>query len=453
MILKKVLFTLVSLLAICPAMPSGVGRFDSVDGTYDEQTGFSFEKTLYYQMRSRSIVGKLSRAGAPGAAATADMTAGDDSLALDGSSAIARKKITEGDMVRYTLQEHITGMPTYGDRDVRRGDFLAFKNLEARVNQIDSPAIPVVGRMSQQRAAGSISDLPAKTRAEVINYMEEQYEYEYLFSMIGGASPSALKTSADGGLGVALGVNALGTAGNPLMGKNWFVRAADGSNSFPTYSTTPATWNGTINTALNAIPATSNGYLTLAILKALRARLDSINSRPLRVGGKMYKMVWLCDPELWYRIDHLLATYYQNARERSASNPLFDIDRQLAYLGMLFINVPNLEKLRPAYNSSTGIPDLGPGLTQDFRGYTTTSDLALMVGVGGDSVIEGYNDKISVTEEKGKHAKGLEIAAHMDLAFIRSEWYAKDGRTDVGAVYNDSSFVAAFYEPGVGTGY
>ena len=431
-------------------MAGGPGTFDSIGGTYDKQTGFSFFKTLYYQMRTRSIVGKLSAAGMGGSAQTEQMRAGED-LALQGSSAINRVQISQGDMMRLTLQEHAKGMATYGDTPFRQGDFLAFKNMEARVNEIDSPAIPVQGKMAQQRVRASITNLPQAVREEVLNFMEEQLEFEFLLSLLNGASPSVLLPQSSGGLGITLGVNAAGTAGNALMGRHWYTP----QGSYLTYNTTPATWNSAVNTALGAITAGAAGYVSIIQLKMLRAKLDDLLFRPINIGKRKYKALWLTDSDLWYRIDHLLNAYYQTSkpRESNIDNPVFDVDRVLEYDGMLFLNVPNLKKFRPSTNATTLCPDFGPGMTKDPRSYTTTSSLGMMIGIGNNSVIEGYNDVLNVQSFDALLQKGMSVAGSMMEGFIRSEWYAKDGRTDVGAVYSDNVISAAFYEPGVGTGY
>jgi hypothetical protein len=442
MVLRHLFLSIIAFIAAVPAA-GGPGRFDSVGGTYDKQTGFSFEKTLYYQMRSRSIIGKLSRAGIQGASATDEMNIGGDASLLN-TNVITKKKISEGDMVRLTIQEHAKGMPTYGDNPIRRGDYLAYKNLEVRVNEIDSPAIPVPGRMAQQRAAMSIKDIPASVRQEVMDYLEEQIEYEFLYSLLAGASPSLLQTTANGGLGVQLGVNAAGSAGVPLWNRHVYTPQA----GYLTYNTTPATWNAAVNTAINGITAGANGRVSLNHLRQIRNRLDAIHFRPPKAMGQKCKALALVDTEMWQRIDSLLYTYYQNAKPREKdNNPIFDLDHILVFQGIYFLAVPNLAKLRPAYNAS-GLPDLGPGMDQDFRDYTNASLISPIIFLGGRAVFEGFNDSISIKEEKGAFSKGLEIAGTVDEGFIRCEWYAKDGRTGTDAVYNDSCFQALFYEDG-----
>lgn len=433
----------------------GVGRFDSVGGTYDHQTSLSFFKTLYYQTRARSIIGPLSTAGKGGSSNVEEMRAGLDAGSLDGSAVIRRQKITEGDAFRMTIQEHIVGGPTYGDRGPANGDFLAFKNMDARINTIHSPRVPVTGKMSMQRIKASIQDMPGETKKEVIDWAAEQMEIELLQALNLGASPSVLD------LGAALGVGTTGVAGRPLMTPNWFSGAADVTyGGKQVYSTTPATWNGKINSAINALTNSATDYITLADLKIIRSMMDDLRFPKNMAGGKAYKAIALTDPELWYRIDHLLGAYYQTSKPREGStNPIFDVDHQLSFDGILFLNVPNLKKLRPAYNSASSVygPKFGPGckadsgVDGDIRNYTNTSPAALIHFVSAGAIVEGYNDAIEITTEEYPHNTGMDVASHLMEGYVPSVWYPKDGR-DV-APYCNNIISAVWYEPGVGTGY
>lgn len=442
-------FALVGIFPGVAGYGDGQGLFDDLGGTNAGQTGFDFEKTLFYEMRKRTLVGKLSRVGMGGAAQTSEMVAGGDET-LNGSGLIVRRKMGPGNLVRFTLQEHLRGMPTYGDTAPRRGGYLAYKNNEVRTNEIDSPAFPIIGRMQQLLVAKSIENIPAAVREEAINYMAEQDEFEFLYSLYAGGSMSAMQTKANGGLALKLGVNALGTAGAALMPKNFYTP----DSGWLTYSTTPATWNTAVNTALNAITKGANGRISLNKIRSIRSKLDDIPWRNAVLGGKTYKAIWLCDSDLWYRIDYLISEVDKLASPREkGTNPVFDVDHAREYLGFLFVNVPNMKKYRLAYNESNGYPDIGPGLTQDPRTFSTSSDISTPVIIGARATMEGYNDSLRVKNEVGPFEKGQEVMATRDLAYIRGEFYAEDGRTDVDAVYNDCVAVAGFYEDGVDAGY
>lgn len=429
----------------------GPGYFSSVGGTYDEQTNFEFETQLFYEALTQTFIGSLSKPNAAGGRVE-QMIAGGDDQSIEGSAAIWRKRIQKGDMVRQTLQEGAKGLPTYGDLAVARGDYLAYQNQEYRVNQIDSPAIPVQGRMSRKRAAFSLTDIPGEVRTAIINWAAEQMEIEAIINYLYGASPSVLKPIADGGLGAVLGIG--GSAGVPLSPR--YVYTPQGG--FLTYSTTQATWNQTVSDAIGAITRAAAGEVTLTILKIIRRELDRHHHQPMMLNGKMYKAVVLCDPDVWYRIDHLLGGTYQAARERAKENPVFGVDYQLEYLGMLFLNVPNLEKFRAEDDNTLNIMNIGPArgnnvLWTDPRDFTPTNECGWMIFLGAGSALEGYDDTVWVTTKEGDHGKGLELAAHLDLGFKRGEWFAQDGRTGADATRCYGSLAACVYEPGVGVDY
>jgi hypothetical protein len=442
------LFTVVLAWVVGVLFAGGPGYFSSVGGTYDEQTNFDFERQLFYEALTQTFIGSLSKSHAK----VEPMIAGGMDQSVDGSAAIWRKRISKGDMVRQTLQEGARGLPTYGDLAVARGDFLPYQNQEYRVNQIDSPAIPIQGRNSRRRAKFSLTDIPAEVKKAVIDWAAEQMEYEAIIGYLYGASPSVLKGTADGGLGAVLGIG--GSAGVPLCPR-YFYTAQGG---WSTYSTTQATWNLTVSDAVGAITQGAAGEVTLNMLKIIRRQLDKEHHQSMMLNGKKYKAVVLTDPDVWYRIDHLLGGTYQAARERAKENPVFGVDYQLEYLGMLFLNTPNLELFRAADDNTNNIPDIGPAnganvLASDPRAFTPTNTNAWMIFLGAGSLLEGYDDAVWTTTETGRHGKGLEIGAHLDLGFKRGDWFAQDGRTAITAAISYGCTTACVYEPGVGTDY
>jgi hypothetical protein len=417
----------------------GVGRFDSVDGAYDANTSFAFNKALYYQANRKSLIANLPNQ------VVGAYEKGDISPVID------RTRITEGDMVRFTLEDNIRGKATYGDSPVIAGGFLQFKNLEARVNNIDSPAIQIVGKMSQQRVRQSIENLPAKTRTQIITFMNQQKEFEAIDALIQGGSSSVMKSTADGGLGISLGVGSGAGAGVPLMNKHWFTP----ETGFCTYSTIPATYNAAVNDAIGGIDAVDADKCTLAYLNTIREKMDDIMFEPIMFLDKNLRAIAVCDPQIMWRIGKtLLADVNKYSMERGKTNPFWSTVDIIVIDEVAYISWPNLKKYRPSNNGTTGVrgPNFGP-LTADSdpRTYTTTSSNGMIIYMGGGALKEGFNDEISVTEEKGRHDKGLEVAAHMMEGFIRGEFYSKDGRADsTDNVENRSVICAAFYEPGVG---
>jgi hypothetical protein len=355
---------------------------------------------------------------------------------LDGSAVIKRKQISEVGYMTMTMQEHAIGLPTYGDAQHPGGDYLDYKNLRAYVNKINSPTIPIQGKMVQQRIKMSIENIPAAAKAEILDWSAEEM-----------ASPSILKGGED--INFSPGINAGAGVGVPLMNKWWYTK----TGGLLTYSTTPATWNSTVNTAVNNMTSSTSSTIALGDLQYIRSVMDDKKFWPVTFNGKKYKSIALCDPELWHRLKNLMGTGFLTAQPRGWDNPLYGVDYVLEYDGFLFIPVPNLKKLRPKYNASQGYPDFGPSMTSDHRTATPYGYEALIIFVGAMAVVEGYNNSIQVVTNEGKFGKGMDIASEMDLGYVRGEWYSKTGRTDEAAVRNYSVMVAGFYEPGVGQSY
>lgn len=424
----------------------GVGRFDSVGGDYDEQTSFDFFQQMYYQKRSKSLFDNLPNV----------IRGSFESESTVNGAVIDRTKITEGDKVVFTLQDHMDGKVTYGDQSVRAGGFLSFKNAEVRVNNIDTPAMQVVGGQSQQRVRRSIKNLPMATRTAVINYCSEQTEYEAIPALLQGASPSAMKGTSDGGLGISLGIGAGAGAGVPLMNKHWYTT----DTGFIPYNTTPATYNASVDAAIYGIDASSNDQFTLAKHTIIRAQMDTILFEPVTWMGMQLKSIALTDPEIMWRLaKSLLADANKYQMPRGKDNPFWTSKDIIVMDEIAYVSCPALKKYRPSSTDGTSAtgPAFGP-LTSDLdpRTYSTSSHKGLIIYMGGGALKEGFNNEIEITEEHGRHGgrnniKGMEIAGHFALAYVRGEFYAKDGRTaTANNVENRSVICAAFNEPGVG---
>lgn len=461
---KKVYSTLLAVIAALVAAPcavGGPGRFDSIGGTYPGQTGFAFDKRLYYEALTRTVVGSLVRSSQ-----TAQMLAGGDPLALDTTAGIWSKPITSGDEVRFTLVQRLTGTPTRGDKDVMPGDMIEFQAQKVRVNQLDSPAYPVQGRNSQYRVKDSIGDLPAAVKQAVMNWCAEQDEIDFIKGLIYGGDPGVLGSASSGGLADTLGFAANNTAGYPLMPMNMIVGVAAGGWLGGSYSATGTTWNGFVNDAIYGITANSSDYVTLAALDKTRAKLDDLKFNPISVNGRSFKSIKLCDPDIWYRINHLLSTYFQSSSPREKgefTNPIFGVDHVLEYDGSLYLNVPSLKKFRAVYHSvsdTVTAPDLGVVCTQanmeaaDPRTAAVTGNNAWIIDIGGGAMLRGTRESIwTTTNDDTRHGKRLEYSGHMDLGYKRGEWFANDGRVTTSDCLCYGVLASVYYEPGVGTGY
>jgi hypothetical protein len=420
------------------------GTFDSLGGTYDAQTSKTFDAKLYYEMRASSVFSALS-------GKTADGTMGEGT-SIDKTAVIDRTKITTGDSFRKTLQNHIAGMITFGDTPVAEGDFLTYANVDVRINNIDTPAIPIQGEMAQQRVRESITNIPSSVRTEVLDFLSEQEEYDFYIACLAGASPNILKSTSVGGLGAKFGVNGLGTAGNPMPPKNFYTTTG---GLVSVANMTPSTFRTAVNTAVSNLGTADGDKISTTQLMKIRKVLDTLLFNPITIGGQKYKAVALCDDDMWLRISSVLDAVVKDAGARGFDNPALKGWDTLSYKGMLFINAPRLTKFRPTTGSAVptfGVIGESDCYTADPRTYVPASNSkGIMIFLGGGAVLEGYNDAVKITDDSGRHGKGLSISGHRKCGFVRSEWYANDGRavTDPKAVLNYSSLVVVAYEPGL----
>jgi hypothetical protein len=455
-IIERLKFAFQNIVLFKPGI-GGSNVFDAppayTSSNYDMQSGISFDKQMWVEARTRTLIGALSRDGA-GDGAVTDMYAGSGP-ALDGSEVIKKVTLSNTNMITFTMREHMKGLPTYGDLQHPVGDPLSFKNLRAYVNKINAPTLPLAGEMAQLRANQSLGDYlnGSGQKSEILDWCAEEMEIQFIYSLIYGASPSILNAGSDCNL--SLGINAGAGAGVPLMPR-WFF---DGQSGWATYSLTPATYNSTINSAINTIGTNAGAVVTLADLLLIRNKMDTEHFWPINFMGKKVRSIALCDPEIWHRIKSLLGTAYVYAMPRGEDNPYFGVDEVINYNGIVYMSFPNLYKLRPTYNSGSGVisgvADFGPSMAQDHRDYAVTSAIGLILFVGRSAAIEGINKAISTGVQRGKNDKGGEVWARFDDGFVRGEWYAKDGRstsTDLTLVRNYSLIVGAWYEPGIGSG-
>jgi len=443
------LWTLIATLSAVFASPPGV--FDPVNGTYDEQTSMEFDRTLYYKMLNRTFIGPLSRAGMK----VKGMNAFEAGT-IEGTACIWKKMINEGDMVRYSLVEAVDGLGSYGDLDPSRGNHLGYGNMEVRVNEVDSPAIPVPGRNSQRRVKRSLGDLKPQVRGRVRDWGAQELEIQALTALIGGADAGTLKSTSDGGLADTLGIRSSGTASQALMPRHFYTP----QGGYLDYSSTQATWNTTVDTAIGAITEAAGGYVTLAHVDIMRDQMDSLGIQAPTMNGKQYKAIFLCDPRIVWRLNHLLATYYQSSRERSKSNPIFGVDHQVEFDGCLYLSIRALEGMRVDQGSgaNANCPDWGTGnltnvLNTDHRTISNTNDYCWMIGLGAGGLLHGYDDALWITDAEAEHGKGIEYVAHQDMGFKRGDWFPQDGRTAVASCISYGCFASVFYDDGVGQGW
>lgn len=414
-------------------------EFNSRGGTYDRQTEVTFGMQQYREFCARTFVGALSKRNDLVAGKTAHET-----TSFDGSTFIWTQNISSGDEHRVTFSENARGMGAYGDRATPAGDFVEFKSQDFRVNTIKAPAQQIHGRESQKLVRASITNIPEIARRNLVTWHAQEINYDAIIALLYGADKPLMSSLADGGKAVSLGPGSGIGAGTPLMGMHWYTT----DTGFATYDASDLSgWNTTVNNAINGIDAADSDKVTLAQMDKIRQKLDELHFEPGRINGKEYKAVALCDPQVVLRIGHILKDDYKYARERGKDNPIFNVNYQIEHDDVLYLGLQDLKKFRPAYNAATGYIDIGPGLTQDPRDYSTSSTNGLIIYMGSGALLQGTDTMLEFDNASAKFKlDGESITAHTRRGFKRNQWETKDGRTES---YCRSVLTAAFYEPGI----
>jgi hypothetical protein len=408
--------------------------------TNSEIVRFKVEKELFYKMTWKTIVGKLN-GGREVQTTERRFEGGLQKVDLGNSSLIQEKTISEGNEFRLTMMESLDGDAQYGDEPVASGDYSQYKHTRGFVNQIDSPAWQLPGRCSLKQAAELLSNPKSDLLNQIATWVAQEVDFEWIRSALMGASRGLLRTDK-GGLGVTLPG---ATAGQFRSCYNFYVPGT----GLVTPSRTRATHEANVATALNTLANSSTYHFDMAQHDKIGDLIETLNLEPPTIGGKEFQAVVVLDRALLWRMTARSGTYEtlaKEARERSKDNPALNHMEHIVLDDILYVPYRWLEKFRPTVANS--LPVYGPGIGSSPRNYTNTSKICLALVMGAKSFLRGRDKRVWTTTETGKHDKGVEYAAHWDDGFVRNEWDAKDGRTEM---ENPHMFAAAFYDAGIGT--
>lgn len=403
-------------------------------GTNDFIVEFETEKNIAHEYRTRSAFGKLSKP-----MKTMTVGSGPEQREIDvgESAAIWTKEISSGDEVRFTLEQNMKGAMTFGDAEVRVGDYLAYLHQTITINKKDTPVIPVIEEMSRQRVKNVLSNPESRIRQQLTMYLAEQYVYDVLDGHFLGASSDLMASKAEGGRALDLGLGA-GVQVSPenfLVAGSGFVSGTTGTSAYET----------NLYNDLSGLTDTSSDYISREFIHNLRYAITTKRIAPIEWNGRE---VWFapCDPHLLARLTkpgQVLHNSWLQARERSKDNPVFG-HQELELDSVIFFPEARLQTYKPVL--SGGAITWGTS-APDRRDVTVSSNLALMMILGNGALLEGHNGQVSITYDDGFHGKGKTIGAHVKQSFMRARWKPKDGRS--GIILNQSSITCAFYEPGL----
>lgn len=416
-------------------MPAGQQTWEHQGyGTNDFVVSFETEKQMAYEYRQKSIVGRLSKP-----MKTKVIGTGPEEREIDiGTSAcVWSKEITKGDEARFTLEQQMRGVPTFGDVAVGMGDYLAYLHANVKLNKMDTPAVPIIEDMSAQRIKDVIADPEGQVRNAITMYLAEQHVLDFYEGYLRGASRNLMAARADGGRAIDLGLG-----GGIQVSPENFVAAGYG---FASGTSGTSGYEDNVESAIGSLTDTAGDYISRDFIHNLRYALSQKKIAPVSSEGRE---VWYaaCDPFLLARLTAPGATLYQawlQAQERSKSNPVFK-HAAIELDDILFFPDYWLRKFRPDVSSGSIVWGQS-GI--DKRDFEPTSNVGLMLVMGNGCMLEAHNGSVEVTVDKGRHGKGKSVAGHIKQSFMRTRYIPKDGRS--GVVINQSALCAAFYEPGL----
>jgi len=411
---------------------------NSGDATHAEIVNPKLAKEIFTKTSWKTLVGRLNGGRY---VKTQTMRFGR-SIDIGNSSIIQEKSVTEGNEFRMTLMEDLEGMPGgYGDSDVVTGDFTEYKHSKGWINQIDSKAWQLPGRCSQKQAKSVITDPKGDLMAQMTKWTAQEIDYEFVRAALLGASRNLL-LSTNGGLGVTLP----GASAGQFRSCYHFYVPGTGLVSA---SRTRATHEAAVATALDTLANSSTYHFGLTEHDKVGNICEQYYKEEATIGGSSYKTIAVVDRALLWRLFARggdLETLMKYARERAKSNPALNHMDAYDMDGVLYIPYRGIESFRPS--TSGGLPVYGCGLDSDPRSYSNSSKIALGMFMGAKSFLRGKDMSWNVTMKQKDHQKGWEYACHWDDGFVRNEWDAKDGRTEM---ENPHMFIGAWYDAGIGT--
>jgi hypothetical protein len=395
------------------------------------------EKNIAYEYRRKSAFGKL----ASDMSETTQSGQADDSVDVGTTAVIWTKEISEGDEVRFTLEQNMYGSPTFGDAEVRTGNYLAYLHQNIYLNKLDTPAIPLQEEMSRQRAASVIKNPESRIRRQLTMYFAEQYSFDCIEAILKGSSMNLRAPENIGGRALNLGLGA-GIQVSPehiIVAGTGIVSGTPGT----------AAYEVLVAAAFDNLDKTDTDHrISRGFIQEVRDAIDDLKIKGTPVNGKEKWYVPI-DTSLLTRITKYggeLATLWAASRERAKSNPGFGYD-PFELDDFIFLPEPYLKKYRPdETQAAASVVQWGPQVTYDPRNVTSTSSIMLAMILGEQALLEAHKGAVDVTMEKGRHGKGKELAGHVRQSFQRSRWTPKDGRT--GITLNQSSVLLAFADPG-----
>jgi hypothetical protein len=411
-------------------------------------------KDIYYQSEYATLFGRLN--GGREVKIT-EIERGDKKMQINAggndSPVWEQDFQDETGEARFTCQEPLAGLETYGTADVKPGQFTGFKHEVVYAIQADSPVYPIIDTESQMRQTEliSVADVIPGKKREMTLWREKQVELNAFRAITDGASRSLLYSS-DGGMAIALPG---ATAGQNRSCYNTWV-ANQSALTTPNYTRT--THEGTLATLLASVTNNDDFQFTYELHKQMSYQVSHLKFKPITIGNSEYRAGCIIDPRLierLVRVSGSLATLYTYAMPRSDKNPALDGLQTIELDGILYIPSMYMEYFRPVETGGLTTAYLPSGADPFDSSFANTSNLCMAFYFGAGALLRGRRKKVWFTvsgegASDAGHKKGTTFCLHYYDGWKRTEWVTKDGRSEM---YNDSSLMLYCYDPGVGIAF
>ena len=411
------------------------------------------QKDIFFQSEYRTIFGRINRFREL-KTIIVERDGGQVQLSQGGNeSPIWQQDFSKETMqARFTYEDSLTGKLTYGTADVKPGEFDTFRHCVVDAVQRDTPAFPLVDKMSQDRIAELMPNVLENKKGRMSQLREKWTEIAAFHALMNGADGGLIGTE-NGGLGSEVLLPGC-TAGQTRSCYNNIIA---GANALVVPSYTRATHEQNVRDAINSLTDDKDCGFNYDEHKKMSYWVGKLRFKPTTISGKTIRSVAIADPRLIYRLtqaDQTLSNLWKIATERSDKNLALD-GMQAAWLDdILYIPSQYLEYFRPTLSGSAATY---LGLTTDpfDSGFVNTSNYCPIIYMGAGALLRGVNSQMSFTvsgegASDAGHKKGTTVSLHWYDGWRRAEWFRNDGASEL---RNESSIIWWGYDPGVGKAF
>lgn len=347
---------------------------------------------------------------------------------------------------RFTLLEETTGMATYGEADVKPGNFDDYKHSNCYVRQVDTEAYPIPGSESEYNIKPVIRDLVKTKKDGITRWRAKEVDLDAFRACFMGASRGLLLTE-DGGKGIKLYG---GTAGQARSPYNTYV---SGQTGLTTPSAVLATHNSNLATALATLSDDDAFAFTYGQHQIADSMIDKLGGQPVSFGGQEYRAIAIIDERNIKRmmsVGGTLSNLFRDATVRGDKNKSLYSRQKIVLDDICYIPARQMDYFRPSVVGADVVYGCGNTYDPRLKTFVNASNITMTMYLMAGALLRGRRKGAFFTEGLGAHGKGRSYAFHYHDGWTRHDWFTDDGRTEM---MNDSMLVMYNYDPGVGVAY